>query len=171
VEQAFTDFAGTRAFRPSNCASCRSFRITLPKTVVSRSIAFTNRPSPPFTPKAWTAFLRTPEISISSWPSWLSSSRARRYRRHRHRPGGKQAQADVTDPHSHQLPLPDLSAFEGKRVEVIVVEEELQRADTPLPSKEPRPLGSMRGQIAIPEDFDAPLPPEIQRYFDGEEDT
>jgi hypothetical protein len=66
------------------------------------------------------------------------------------------------------LRLPDLGAFEGKRVEVIVVEEEteIQAPSTALK----RPLGILRGQFVVPEDFDAPLPPEIQRYFDGEGD-
>src|SRR6266702_6940717 len=33
-----------------------------------------------------------------------------------------------------------------------------------------RILGTARGQIWISPDFDDPLPPEIQRYFDGEDD-
>ena len=31
-------------------------------------------------------------------------------------------------------------------------------------------LGFMRGRAWIADDFDAPLPPEIQRYFEGEDD-
>jgi hypothetical protein len=58
------------------------------------------------------------------------------------------------------LTLPDLSAFEGKRVEVIVVED-----DPPID------LGAgSRGQFVVPDDFDDPLPPEIQKYFEGGED-
>ena len=71
------------------------------------------------------------------------------------------------------LPLPDLSAFEGKRVEVIVVEDEGQvhnissvSADSP----KQRPLGLYRGKFIVPDDFDSPLPPEIQKYFDGQGD-
>ena len=31
-------------------------------------------------------------------------------------------------------------------------------------------LGRMAGKIRIADDFDDPLPPEIQRYFEGEDD-
>lgn len=69
------------------------------------------------------------------------------------------------------LPLPDLGAFEGKRVEVIVVEDEgppsLRPAPEELHSGKQRPLGLYRGQFSVPEDFDAPLPDDIQNYFDG----
>lgn len=33
-----------------------------------------------------------------------------------------------------------------------------------------RKAGTLRGKIVMGPDFDAPLPPEIQRYFDGEDD-
>jgi hypothetical protein len=66
------------------------------------------------------------------------------------------------------LTLPDLSAFEGKRVEVIVVEDDVP-AELDLASSG-RPLGIMRGQFIVPDDFDAPLPDDLQRYFDGEDD-
>jgi prevent-host-death family protein len=36
--------------------------------------------------------------------------------------------------------------------------------------KLPRELGKDRGKIWIADDFDAPLPPEIQAYFEGEGD-
>jgi hypothetical protein len=74
------------------------------------------------------------------------------------------------------LPLPDLSAFEGKRVEVIVLAEEdaaealEQTAETPAAPALRGKLGMMRDVLQVPDDFDAPLPPEIQRYFDGEGD-
>ena len=29
-------------------------------------------------------------------------------------------------------------------------------------------FGVLKGRLTVPRDFDAPLPPEIQRYFDGE---
>ncbi len=69
------------------------------------------------------------------------------------------------------LPLPDLGVFEGKRVEVIVVEDEVQpsRASS-LASAKQRPLGLYRGQFSIPDDFDAPLPDDVQKYFDGQGD-
>ena len=69
------------------------------------------------------------------------------------------------------LPLPDLSAFEGKRVEVIVIEDESQVPSVVSASPESprqRPLGLYRGQFTVPDDFDAPLPAEIQKYFDGQ---
>jgi hypothetical protein len=67
------------------------------------------------------------------------------------------------------LQLPDLGAFEGKRVEVIVVEDEALPALTPQPTQR-RPLGLLRGQLVVPDDFDAPLPPDTQKYFDGDGD-
>jgi len=33
-----------------------------------------------------------------------------------------------------------------------------------------RPVGLAEGQFVVPDDFDDPLPPEIQRYFEGYED-
>jgi hypothetical protein len=66
------------------------------------------------------------------------------------------------------LVLPDLGAFEGKRVEVIVVEDEVA-ADAPVQPVR-RVLGTMRGQFTVPDDFDAPLPDDIQAYFDGNGD-
>lgn len=69
------------------------------------------------------------------------------------------------------LPLPDLAAFEGKRVEVIVVEDEAPEAQRPASEQRPpRPLGQLRGQFTVPDDFNDPLPPELQKYFDGEGD-
>ena len=64
------------------------------------------------------------------------------------------------------LRLPDLSAFEGKRVEVIVVEDDAPADAVTAPRQ--RPLGIMRGQLVVPADFDEPLPGDLQRYFDGE---
>jgi hypothetical protein len=62
------------------------------------------------------------------------------------------------------LRLPDLSAFEGKRVEVIVVEDEA--SERPTRASEQR-FGTMAGEIEIAPDFDAPLPEDIQAGFDG----
>ena len=64
------------------------------------------------------------------------------------------------------LALPDLGVFEGMRVEVTVM-----ATDGPAELGKPRarrPLGLLRGQFVVPEDFDDPLPPEIQSYFEGE---
>jgi hypothetical protein len=64
------------------------------------------------------------------------------------------------------LTLSDLGAFEGKRVEVTIAEE-----DEPAQSNSQRPirreLGQLRGKIWIADDFDGPLPEDIQRYFEG----
>jgi hypothetical protein len=64
------------------------------------------------------------------------------------------------------LTLSDLGAFEGKRVEVTVQEEEGQSAP-PLARRE---LGLLRGKVWVADDFDAPLPDDIQKYFEGESD-
>lgn len=66
------------------------------------------------------------------------------------------------------LVLPDLSAFEGKRVEVIVVEDEGAIDAQPVGGR--RLLGSMRGQFVVPDDFNEPLPAELQAYFEGDGD-
>lgn len=39
----------------------------------------------------------------------------------------------------------------------------------PVPRRGPRRFGADEGVFAVPEDFDAPLPDDIQRYFDGDE--
>jgi hypothetical protein len=62
------------------------------------------------------------------------------------------------------LTLSDLGVFEGKRVEVIVMEEEDQLA---MPTAR-RELGLLRGKLWVADDFDGPLPEEIQKFFDGE---
>jgi len=36
--------------------------------------------------------------------------------------------------------------------------------------REPRRFGFWKGKVQIGDDFDDPLPPEIQRYFEGEGD-
>ena len=64
------------------------------------------------------------------------------------------------------LTLSDLGAFEGKRVQVTVTEED----DQPVAHLARRELGLLRGKLWVAEDFDAPLPDDIQRYFDGESD-
>lgn len=64
---------------------------------------------------------------------------------------------------SKTLTLSDLDRFIGKRVEVTVREEET------AVSAPPRKLGTLKGQIQISPDFDAPLPSDLQCAFDGEE--
>jgi hypothetical protein len=68
------------------------------------------------------------------------------------------------------LALPDLSAFEGKHVEVIVIEEQPGRADAPAATDKPtRRFGTLAGQLQIADDFDAPLPADVQAAFAGED--
>jgi prevent-host-death family protein len=38
----------------------------------------------------------------------------------------------------------------------------------PAPRREPRRFGSDQGLFEVPEDFDEPLPADLQRAFDGE---
>lgn len=64
------------------------------------------------------------------------------------------------------LPLPDLAAFEGKRVEVIVVEDEAESQ----PAGSPRRFGTLAGRFVVPDDFDAPLPDDILSAFEGNEE-
>ncbi len=66
------------------------------------------------------------------------------------------------------LASPDLGAFEGKRVEVIVLEEEEPANAPPLAHLPKRQLGFLRGQLIVPDDFDEALPADIQKYFDGD---
>jgi hypothetical protein len=65
------------------------------------------------------------------------------------------------------IAVPDLGAFEGKRVEVIVVEDDELAGGNVGPQNQRR-FGTLRGKLVVPDDFDAPLPPEIQAYFDGD---
>ena len=64
------------------------------------------------------------------------------------------------------LTLSDLEAFDGKRVEVTVAEAEESTETAPVQ----RELGLLRGKMWVAEDFDAPLPDELQKYFDGKAD-
>jgi hypothetical protein len=72
---------------------------------------------------------------------------------------------------SDTLRIPELLLLVGKRVEVIVIEEEgaeehdereEQAAEAPR-----RKLGALRGMMKIPEDFDDPLPKDVLRTFEG----
>ena len=73
---------------------------------------------------------------------------------------------------SDTLRIPELVSLVGKRVEVIVLEEEgaedhgereVQSVEAPR-----RKLGALRGMVKIPEDFDDPLPEDVLRTFEGE---
>ena len=81
---------------------------------------------------------------------------------------------------SENLRIPELAPFIGKKVQIIVFEEEPAAVESrrehveesaPAQAASPkRTLGSLRGLLQVPEDFDAPLPEEIQRAFEGEAD-
>ena len=81
---------------------------------------------------------------------------------------------------SETLRIPELVPFIGKKVQIIVVESEPVTADSgrdratgsasEQPSSPKRTLGSLRGLLQIPEDFDDPLPDELQRAFEGRAD-
>jgi hypothetical protein len=75
------------------------------------------------------------------------------------------------------LTISDLGRFEGRRVEVIVLDDEQMDAATAEPafpestlSKPRRRFGTMAGQIQVADDFDAPLPSDLERAFDGDDE-
>jgi hypothetical protein len=80
---------------------------------------------------------------------------------------------------SETMRIPELLPFIGKKVQIIVVEDEPLRTDgapdgdaeakAPSPPARPRTLGSLRGVLAVPDDFDDPLPDELQRAFEADE--
>jgi hypothetical protein len=75
---------------------------------------------------------------------------------------------------SENIRIPELLPFVGKRVQIIIVDDDLANAESPTPpdtSPAPkRTLGSLRGLLAVPEGFDDPLPDEILCAFEGEAD-
>jgi hypothetical protein len=58
--------------------------------------------------------------------------------------------------------LPGLSALVGQRIELIALGEERP------PSRRAPVPGALAGKIALKEDFDAPLPDDIRRAFEGD---
>ena len=38
----------------------------------------------------------------------------------------------------------------------------------PLPPSQPRPIGLAKGQFTVPDDFNAPLPEDVLRTFEGQ---
>jgi len=65
----------------------------------------------------------------------------------------------------------DLERFEGRRVEVIVLDDDQQdvAAAVVRPGAKRR-FGTMAGQLEVADDFDAPLSVELQRAF-GRDDV
>jgi len=78
---------------------------------------------------------------------------------------------------SENVRIPELLPFIGKKVQILVVEDESvplddardRDAKTKAPAPAPRTLGSLRGSLAVPENFDDPLPEELQRAFEADE--
>jgi hypothetical protein len=71
-----------------------------------------------------------------------------------------------TQVESDTLQIPELRALLGRRVEVIILDEGEFTESPTAPRK--RQLGTLRGLFTVPEDFDAPLPEEMQRAFEGD---
>lgn len=63
------------------------------------------------------------------------------------------------------IPLPDLGAFEGTRVEVILVEDEAEERHPPG-----RRFGTLQGQFVVPQDFDTPLSDDVLSAFEGNQE-
>ncbi|AGP37230.1 hypothetical protein BE04_46395 [Sorangium cellulosum] len=59
--------------------------------------------------------------------------------------------------------LPALSPLRGQRVELIALGE------APPPARVAPVAGGLHGQIEMKDDFDAPLPEDIRRAFEGDE--
>jgi hypothetical protein len=66
--------------------------------------------------------------------------------------------------------LPDFGAFEGKHVEVLVIEAQPGREDAvPAAARPSRRFGTLAGKLRTADDFDAPLPADVQAAVDGED--
>lgn len=72
---------------------------------------------------------------------------------------------------SEVLRIPELAALMGRRVEIIVFEEEVEpeRSATASSAPKKRILGGLQGKLQVPDDFDEPLPEDVARAFEGDE--
>jgi len=77
---------------------------------------------------------------------------------------------------SDNLRIPELARLVGKRVEILVVEDDPASAVIPVPGAAAEPgasrnrvLGSLRGLLHVPDDFNDPLPENVLRAFEGDE--
>jgi hypothetical protein len=66
---------------------------------------------------------------------------------------------------SDTLKIPELLTLMGHEIEVIIVDEDHATVQSTL--RRPR-LGTLGGLVDIPDDFDAPLPDEVLRAFEGD---
>ena len=58
----------------------------------------------------------------------------------------------------------------GEEVVIARAGQPVARLSPIKPAKKERVPGTAKGLVTIPDNFDDPLPPEIQRYFEGEGD-
>ena len=70
---------------------------------------------------------------------------------------------------SKTLTISDLERFVGKRVEVIVLEDD--EPESTLPVAPARRFGSLAGKLEVANDFDAVLPADVQQDFEGEDEA
>ncbi len=58
----------------------------------------------------------------------------------------------------------------GEEVVIARAGQPIARLSPIKPALKPRVPGSAKGLFVVPDNFDDPLPPEIQKYFEGEGD-
>jgi hypothetical protein len=66
---------------------------------------------------------------------------------------------------SDVLRIPELLPLVGRCVEIIIIEDE-SSVEEAVASRRPR-LGTLQGMVEVPDDFDAPLPEDLVRAFEG----
>ena len=66
---------------------------------------------------------------------------------------------------SDTLKIPELLPLMGHAIEVIIVDEDPVTTQSSL--RTPR-LGTLRGLVDVPDEFNAPLPDEVLRSFEGD---
>lgn len=67
---------------------------------------------------------------------------------------------------SEHLRIPELGRLLGKRIEVIIVEDEAHVGPANEIDARPVPrLGTLRGLVDVPEDFNDPLPDELALFW------
>jgi len=79
---------------------------------------------------------------------------------------------EVVNMHAAKTQLSKLAERAAQGEEIVIARngQPLARLVALEKPRKPRGVGFCKGEIWISDDFDAPLPPEIQRYFDGEGD-
>ncbi len=70
--------------------------------------------------------------------------------------------------HDAKTHLSQLAERAAKGEEIVIARAGRPLAKlVPLEQRRPRKLGLWKGKVHVREDFDDPLPPEIQKYFEG----